>query len=524
MPIRKIVRNGFHVRGTDYLEVPTGNTAQRGTPGSNNETGVIRVNSETGLIEWWDALSGKWSDPGAGAAPFTEVVSNNQTTDEPLLPNHIYRRTGDTNSGGYILDKDQWSVGQVSHVITSGDFGPLSTSNEFIGTAGQNIRFNDIPLDSKNPTLLSDSIGWMFKSSTVYTIEYTGNSRFIVNTQSSSDQFDLLDPEKSMTLGTASPDGVTAYVDKLNLIPTQTGWPGSIGSVTLPNPVTTPNGTKLYLIDSENYGSRSNVGIVVLAGTVDGRPPGERVYFQYDGEVIELTCFNNGWHSGRQYSSNRFINTPATSNPKAADANWHRVGVFYNNTITVTVAFAGAWFGTNSLGPTINEPYRVETTSLTEKRPGANITAEDPGRQTITFQESGKTFTRKVHAFSGPGSTNFRSVQPVGAVYKTTADDPLLEIMASPHTTFALEADLPVTIKLVENAGRSVWVKGDILDIVNYSGNTITIDTKGDFTTKIDIQDENGDVDADPVQMAIKGMVRLMHCGTHFRVVFRAYY
>lgn len=49
---------------TGAIQLPSGNTAQQPTAAG----GLLRYNSETGQIEYYDAVNTRWKSPGSGGA------------------------------------------------------------------------------------------------------------------------------------------------------------------------------------------------------------------------------------------------------------------------------------------------------------------------------------------------------------------------------------------------------------------------------------------------------------------------
>lgn len=521
MGVRKVFRDGVHIKGTDYMEIPVGTTAQRTDPGAIGARAAMRVNSDTALLEWWDSGTGTWKDPG-GAKTYTIVGVSNAGTAFNLQPQHRYWIGTATSNGDIIVDKDEWEVGDVTYVGVSNAYNFEEFEVRFSSATGQDIAFNNVRIDSV--ALNSSYSDYVYLNNSHYylRLEYVGDDHFMVDLMrpSTNEIKSVVTRENIIT--SANPNLVPGMLNKIN---TANGWSGA-GNANLPNPGTLTTGTKIYVVDEQNSAFNTLVGIACATGQqIDHVIGGGPVHFHYQGEMIEFTSYGNRWVTGRYYGHDRYV--PAATNTQVIsnDAAWHRTGHWIGTSLNTTNAFgAGGWFAPNVYGPVINEAFEVRCVSNHSPRPGVNRAAIAPVRQYLRFIASGREFTRYIATDGSDQQYQYRSVAPIGATYSSVADAPVLEIMPSPHTTFTLEEDAPVSIGLCRQTTQHAWVKGDKLDIVNYSGAVITIDSQGIGPSGFALIDELGNSTGTGAVMDVKGTLSLTFTGTAFKVLHRVYY
>lgn len=523
MAVRKIVRSGFHIRGTDFLEIPYGTSAQRGIPTTLGAPTGVRVNSETGLLEWFH--SGSWKDSGGVISNYNLNSYTNRTSNIELSPNARNILDGVSTNFSFFLDPKNWKVGDASYIITGQNVSG-GVNNKIINAVGERCFINGFYfLDEALETSTGQADVFYGSPKVLVSVKYLGDSNFIVNKKLITSNLDILDPT---LVNTVTQGNNTCVIDKINVVNSDTGFDEATKSeIILPNPSTVRPGTKIIVVDGQDYGKDSNVGFKASAGSVDGINGDAHVHFHYNGEVITFEMLNGAWYSGRALSASHLTKGPSNTSPISTDDRWKKPGKFYGSSINTANMFGGGWIGDDNVGPTINEEFMSEIVSRGEGVPGQikSLTVAS-GRHFITMLKSGKTFTRKVNSIYTGGFGELRSVNAIGGVYEDTRHNRLLEVIASPYTTLAVDSSSPLTLKMLKDVASHEWRRGDVFELINYRGAEISFNTNGDSpsSSRIPIHDENGEIDALPVVMGQRGALKLVYLGYCFKVVYRAYY
>ena len=121
MALSKIGSAAVEGGPTEYLQLPTGTTAQRPT---SPAAGMVRMNSTTGAPEWYDTVNARWNvfanNPNEYSIEYLVVAGGGGGG---------RRLGGGGGAGGYLADTITATVGsQLSVTIGAGGAGANADS------------------------------------------------------------------------------------------------------------------------------------------------------------------------------------------------------------------------------------------------------------------------------------------------------------------------------------------------------------------------------------------------------------
>lgn len=517
MAIAHIYKDGLHVRGTSFMEIPAGTTAQRGNPATLAAGSALRVNNQTGLLEWWIQATDTWKSAGSDFT-YTESVLSPASGNIPINPNVIYVIEGATGSPELELDVADWSHGQVSYIQTTSTFDYQNGVPRFVDAIGSNVLFNGTAIAGITESGGTAPMKFIKLPRMLYRIEKGVGHNFMVTYMDVSNNVEGSNVRLENVLTTGNNN---AKFGRINSYNSASFAPGQ--SIELPNIDTIPNGASLSFRDIGGDGATSDTKIVSSHGDIVDGVPGGPVYFLHNNEQFFIRNRNGRWVTDREYSDLPVRPTQLTTNPTTGAYYNNTPGVYKTLSLRMDNVFGHAWMqpGNN----TVNKGQAtVNVSSGNCKAPGRefvndfSITAL---QEIFTHEHNGGHFLR--HIASTAYDTRYRAQKPMYASYNGVADVGILEMMAGPSNTFILKDANDVTLKLVESNLLHAWVYGDEINIINRTGNNITIDSQGSGAAAIPLVDEEGNVDTAPV-VGVKGMLKLMYTEEGFLVMYRAYY
>lgn len=525
MSTRPLFKYGLSVRSTDYMEIPYGTTAQRGNPSSRAARAAIRVNSQTQLLEWWNTTNGGWSSAGAELFYPLETISP-LNADKELEPNTRYNIQIVSGSCALSMDPDKYVTGDKVFIKYPDTADFTAYTVRLLPVTGKDF--------SLNGTVMSTTVSAPSNKSYDHTRIRSGVRYMVIECVGANDFTLSYHTTYNETLKNSfsyrvdvNSSNTNLHPYRLNYVRTKTGWthanPASTGTaytVVLPNHTQYAPGTPLYVYDVDGYGSRTLVNIVsnTAGAIVDGEANGP-VHFMRDYELIVFYATPSGWESGRSYPENIVVPAPSSTRPDLTEPKYYVPGTFTTFNLNCQVIFGHAYMSKYTKAAVKAEPYTVLVEGGEKIRPGYFKNKEMHNLQTIKLLKSNRTFSRWIESMTY--LTSYRCNQNLYGTYKDTSNDGgLLQLMASPNTTFVLAASEDVTVWTTEapNSRAHAWENGDEITLINRSGNTISLNSP-----RIKIYDENFEEDPAP-KMGHKGMLKLVYEDGNFIVHSRAYY
>lgn len=495
---KQLSLNGAIFRGTDFLGIPVGTSNQRGNPESEGAVAAIRVNSETKKLEYLIVPENIWREAGQQVEEkFDHVTIEMADNTIDIMPTSFYKLEDAESNVSLILDPVNWKEGQMSYVYVDFSYPVEEFDLQFSSEGTSNVYLNTARLNNTSANAMDSSYKFIRETEVMYCLKYLGNSKFHLIIEK---------PDGSITGGDVTVDEsnkkLMPYV--VNMVHTDTGFQG-YDDLDLPSPLDYPSGTKIYVKDAQGKGASTSLNIMCPSGHVVDGVQGGPASFVYDWELIIFDNSGGSWSSGRTYNSVNNLTKPNNKKVYGTDPKWLTPGTWQDDSIDFQGVWAHGWLSKTNITEEKNEPVIVTNLSGVSSAPGVYKTdAVANIRQNIKFIESNIEISRFIN-IDVPNASRFRSIKPITGIYKGSTDNHLTKVLPSPKTTFVQNSTGSVTLKVVEESTGHAWEDGDELELINLSGNTVTLDLKNTSSVAISIFGKDGNQITQPYTLSSRG-------------------